>query len=265
MFRFVRLLACALLASAASAAELPDLTAASLLDSERFWPYRVALTRAWQPEGREAPLAAGTPGVLIRVEPRGIARVDFSADGKHPVPIEATDLVESANRIRRGELPKQLPNFVHAIRSRLVDPGADTLKGLAPERITGSPGFLCVFADPAAADFETLVASVAPLRERHGVATLFFPQGSYADAGVRERLRALEWKVPFVYDFLSEPYTRTLVDEGAAMPAVLLQTDEGRLVYLGGTDSDDVKALAAALDTEFGARSTAAAEVGAAR
>jgi hypothetical protein len=265
MFRFARLLACALLASAAGAAELPDLTAASLLDSERFWPYRVALTRAWQPEGREAPLAAGTPGVLIRVEPRGVARVDFSADGKHPVPIEATDLVENANRIRRGELPKQFPNFVHAIRSRLVDPDADTLKGMVPEALTGRPGFLCVFADPGAADFEALVASLAPLRERHGVVSLFFPQGSHADAGVRERLRALEWKVPFLYDFLSEPYTRTLIDEGTPMPALLLQTDEGRLVYLGGAGAGDVKALGAALDTAFGARPTAAAEVGAAR
>jgi hypothetical protein len=265
MLRSARLLACALLASAAGAAELPDLTAASLLDSERFWPYRVTLTRAWQPEGRQAPLAAGTPGVLIRVEPRGVARVDFSADGKHPVPIGATDLVESANQIRRGELSKPLPNFVHAIRSRLIDPEADTLKGLAPERLTGIPGFLCVFADPAAADFETLVTSVAPLRERHGVVTLLFPQGSHADGGVRERLRALEWKVPFVYDFLSEPYTRTLIDEHTPMPVLLLQTDEGRLVYLGGAGVDDVQALGAALDTAFGSRPIAEAGVGVAR
>src|SRR6266478_2577980 len=74
--------------------------AANLLDHEKLWPYRVTLTHAWQPPGGSAALVAGTVGVLIRVEPGGVARIDFSSDGKYEVPIEKTDLVENANRIQ---------------------------------------------------------------------------------------------------------------------------------------------------------------------
>jgi len=247
----------------ATAAEMPAVTAASLFENERLWPYRVTLIEPWQPADREEPLKVGSSGVLIRVEPRGVARIDFSAEGKRQVPIERTDLVESANRIRRGELAKQAPNFVHAIATRLVDSASGTLAGLSPEAIAGRPGFLCVFTDPDDEAFEALAVALAPLRDRHGVVTVLFPQGTHPDARTRERLRSLGWTVPFLYDFLSEPYTRTLIDESTTMPAVLLQTDEGRVVYQGGLRADDVQELTAALDAAFGSAPVPAVATGA--
>lgn len=232
-------------------AEDSAVTAANLLDRERFWPFRIALTEAWQPAGRETPLRAGSTGVVIRVESSGTARIDFSSDGKYEVPIEKTDLVANANRIRRGELAKAQPNFVYTISTRLVDSGSDSLVGFEPDVVADRPGFLCVFADPSAEEFEHLARALATLRDRHGVLTILFPQGSHPDATTRERLRALEWTVPFVYDFLSEPYTRTLLAENTPLPALLLQTDEGRVLHRDAARPSAVPALTAALDAAF--------------
>lgn len=255
------LLATPQLLAAERGASRPDaLTAADLTTSERFWPYRVALVEAWQPEGGVKPLRAGTSGVLIRVEATGLARIDFAKAGKYAVPVEKTDLLANANRIRRGELEKAEPNFIHAIAPRLVDSAAATMVALGPEATAPRPGFLCVFADPDAPGFEALAAALAPLRDRHGVMTLLFAQGAHPDARTRDRLRALEWTVPFVYDFLSEPYTTTLLAGGTPMPALLLQTSEGRLVFQGPATPEVVPALTTALDQAFSTASVSSPE-----
>ncbi len=234
-------------------AEAAAVTEANLFANERFWPYRVALTAPWQPPGREQLLPAGSTGVLIRVERPGAARIDFSADGKYEVPVGRTDLVESANRIRTGELAKDAPNFTWAIATRLVDSDADELVALSPEEVAQHRGFLCVFVDPDEEAFEAIAAGLAPLRERDGVLTILFAQGRHPSAELRERLRALDWRIPFVYDFLSEPYTRTLLPEETPLPHLLLQTDEGRVVFQGSWRADVVPELGAALDAAFGA------------
>src|SRR5262245_28318631 len=77
----------------------PPVTAKNLLASERFWPYHVALPKAWKPPGSQQALPAGTRGVLIRVEREGLARVDFGRDGLVEVPVDATDLVAQAERV----------------------------------------------------------------------------------------------------------------------------------------------------------------------
>lgn len=226
-------------------------TAENLLRSERYWPYRVALTQPLSIPGREAPLPAGFTGVLIRVEESGLPRIDFSSRGKLEVPLEKTDLLERANRIRTGSLEKLEPNFIHAIKSRMLDPEPDTLSPLALEASSGRPGFLCVFADPAAPGFDELARALTPLRDRHQVMTILFAQGEHPDPELRDRLRALGWTVPFLYDFLSEPYTRTLVPDGTAWPWWMLQTAEGRVVEQGPWRANTAD-LVAALDAEFG-------------
>jgi len=193
-------------------------TEQNLLSSERFWPYRVGLTRPWPRVGGSKALTPGLRGVLIRVEASGSARIDFGRDGRYEVPVGATDLVERANQIRRGELPKPAPNFVLAIGPRLVDSASPALRPFG-FRAAGEPrGFLAVFADPAAKDFVDLAKALAPLRERDGVLTILFPQGEHPDAQVREQLRALGWPVPFLYDHLAEAYTPTLLPETTPVP-----------------------------------------------
>jgi hypothetical protein len=205
-------------------------TAQNLLASERFWPYQVALARPWRPPGRSEPLAPGMPGVLIRVEESGVARIDFGRDGLHEVPVEATDLVEGANRVRRGELEKLAPNFVLDVGPRLADPSADALRLLGLRAAAAHEAFLCVFADPGAAGFAELAGALAPLRERSGLLTVLFAQGEHPDERLREQLRALAWPVPFVLDHLAEPYTRSLLPERMPPPALLLVSPEGRVL-----------------------------------
>jgi len=245
------------LSGPARAADLPPhvaadpsaavVTAQNLLASDRFWPYRVTLAAPLERPGA-APLAAGETGVLIRVEDGAVARVDFGRDGLYDVPIAKTDLVASANRVRTGELEKVAPHFVLAIGPRLIDPVARKAPDLGA--LSEQRAFLAFFADPEAPDFAAQVRALAPLRERAGVATIFFPQGHHPDAEVIARLETLGWLVPFVRDHLSEAYTRTLLDDGVHPPAVVLQTNEGRVLVQRAWSADVGDALAAALDAK---------------
>lgn len=226
-------------------------TEQNLLASERFWPYQIAATEVLPPVADRQPVQAGNVGVLIRVEASGAARVDFGRDGLHEVPVARTDLVERANRIRTGEAEKLAPNFLLAIGPRLVDSAADSLRPLPYAAVAEQRGFLSVFADPGSKTFAALAAALAPLEKRHGVATILLPQGEHPDARVRERLRSLGWTVPFVYDHLAEAYTRSLLEAEAALPAVMLQTREGRVLFQSRWKAGVASELSAALDAAF--------------
>jgi hypothetical protein len=231
-------------------------TEQSLLASERFWPYQLAATATLPPAGDRQPVQPGDVGVLIRVEASGVARVDFGRDGLHEVPIARTDLVERANRIRKGELEKLAPNFLLAIGPRLVDSASDALRPLPYAVVAEQRGFLCVFADPGSNTFAALAAALAPLQQRHGVATILLPQGEHPDARVREQLRSLEWTVPFGYDHLAEAYTRSLLQAGTPLPAVMLQSREGRVLFQSSWKAGVASELRAALDAAFASAST---------
>ncbi len=238
--------------------DAPVVTPENLLASERFWPYQVALVERWKPEARERPLDAGARGVLVRVEESGRARIDFGRDGQHVVPVGVTDLLERANRIRRGEEGKMGPNFAVAIGSKLLDPRAERMAAFGLPATMQRPGFLCVFADPGAASFVELAAALAPLRDRHGVLTVLFPEGQHPDEKLAERLRSLGWPVPFLFDFLAESYTQTLLSAKAPLPAVLLQTNEGRLLFQGRWTPEVAGELRAAIDHAFAPAGTTA-------
>ena len=226
-------------------------TAATLFSAERFWPYQVALTKD------------GSVGVLIRVEDGSLARIDFGRDGLRDVPVADTDLVTRANRVRLGELEKIAPNFVLAIGSRLVDSSGPKLAPYSLETLAVKAGYLCVFADPSAPDFAEIAKALAPLSERHGVTTILFPQGRVSDASIREKLQSLGWPVPFVYDHLSEAYTRTLLPAKLAPPAVMLQTKEGRVLLAGAFRADFVPKLTTSLDAAFEGTKTTGPPAGA--
>lgn len=232
---------------------VPAVGEEDLLDHERFWPYHVSLVRAWQPPGAAQPLAEGSLGVLIRVEDGGVLRADFGRNGVHRLPIAATDLVKQANLVRSGEQGKLAPNFVLAIGPRLIDPAAASIRPLGLRAASEPRGFLCVFADPRAEGFAELASALRSVSDGQRVATLLFPHGDLADLEVRERLRAVHWPVPFVYDQFAEPYTRSLLDDGTPLPALTLQTREGRLLFQGAYRPDVLPALSAALARGFGA------------
>jgi hypothetical protein len=242
----LRWLAFALLLAACSSSVDDGVTDANLLENEQWWPYRVRIREPWPAPGREEPLPIGMTGVLIRVEPSGKPRIDFGKVGKYEIPPGMTDIADRANEIRLGKAPKEAPNFTYAIRSRMVDASGDAVKPLDAERVT-QRDFLCVYADPDAASFEALARALTPLATRDGVMTILFPQGKHEDEAVRRRLHALEWKVPFLYDFLSEPYTRTLLPDGTPFPYVMLQTAEGRVLLQGAWNPE----LVAKLDAEL--------------
>ena len=236
----------------AADANAAPVTERNLLASERFWPYQVALVRPWRPAGRSEALVPGVAGVLIRVESGGDARIDFGRDGLYEVPVGLTDLVENANRIRRGELDKLASNFLLDIGPRLMDSGADSLRPFELRAAAARSGFLCVFADPTAEGFTALATVLAPLRDRDRVLTILFPQGDHPDVQLREQLRALGWPVPFVMDHLAEAYASSLLPDGAAPPALMLVTREGRVLFQRRFEPGVVPEASAALDQAFG-------------
>jgi hypothetical protein len=224
-------------------------TEANLLASERFWPYHVGLTAPWKPADRDSAPPVGVNGVLLRVEEGGIAHIDFGRDGRFEVPVGVTDLVERANRIRRGELEKSAPNYVLAVGPRLLDPSHPMIPTYPFPRVLDHRYFLAVFADPMSSDFPGLAAALAPLRERGDLLTILFPQGGHPVPEVRDRLVALQWEVPFVRDYLVGPYTRSqLGGDPLALPCTMLHTAEGRVLHrtLGAVPS--VQDVTAALD-----------------
>jgi hypothetical protein len=225
-------------------------TADNLLESERFWPYRLSLRRTWKPADGDRLIASGSTGVLIRVEEGGSARVDFGRDGIHDVPVGETDLVESANRIRTGELDKQAPNFVLSMGPRLLDPAAEPLAAFPLLDAYGQRAFLTVFGDLK--QLAAMAPTLAPLAGRRGVLTILLPQGEHPNAQVREELRRIGWAVPFVYDHLAEAYTPSLLPSNLEPPAVVLQTAEGRVLFASRWGTDVGARLAAALEAEVG-------------
>jgi len=255
--RGLRLLLAILLAISTlskAGAQAPDssaLTEANLLANERYWPYHVKLVDPWKPAASEQLLRAGTRGVLIRVEASGLARIDFGRWGLHDVPVVKTDLLASANRIRSGELSKGQANFVTAIGPRLLDSAATPVKLFDVDQTARQRGFLCVFADPNAEGFSELAQALSPLRARDGVLTILFPQSGASDGQIAERLRALKWTVPFVFDRLAEPYAETLLPAKTPPPALLLQTNEGRLILSSTWTQAVLPRLTAALEEAF--------------
>jgi len=232
----------------AADASAPAVAPQNLLESERFWPYQVDLVRAWRPAGASEPLAAGTRGVLIRVEDAGLARIDFGRAGLYEVPVAETDLVARANQVRTGALEKEAANFVLAIGPRLLDATSPMLRTLPFREVARYREFLCVFADPGGAGFAELARALAPLGERSGVLTILFAQGRIENGILFEQLRALGWTPAFVHDHLAEAYTQTLLPEPLPLPTLLLQTDEGRVLFQGRWQGALPPALAAALD-----------------
>jgi hypothetical protein len=186
--------------------------------------------------------------VLIRVEPSGQARIDFGRHGLHEVPVVETDLVKEANRVRTGALEKVAANFVLAIGPRLLDATAQAPRAFPFRDVTGYRDFLCVFADPAAKGFDALAKALAPLGTRSDLLTILFPQGKVDDGELAGRLRGLGWTPALVHDHLAEAYTATLLRDPKAMPALLLQTGEGRALFEGRWAGEVPAGLAAALD-----------------
>lgn len=223
-------------------------SASNLLEFERFWPFQAGVREPWKPPGGGKTLDPRFPGVLVRVEAGGRARIDFGRDGIHDVPLERSDVVDRANRVRLGLEAKQAPNFLYMVGPRLLDAGGERPRPFPYLEAVAYERFLLVFANVTDADFPKLVESLRPVAERDDLLTLVFPQGRVSDSDVRERLRAASWHVPFLYDHLSEGYTTTLLEAGTRPPAVMLVSDEGRLIHQGSWSPRSRAELLSALE-----------------
>jgi hypothetical protein len=251
---FFRLLLCALAAlplQASRAADEPSITAETLLENEASWPLHVELTETWTPPGSDVLLKAPKPGVLLRVEEGGVARIDFAAGGVHDVPISKTDIVARANAVRAGTRLKGGPLFVVLVGPRLLGGKRNALEVVDLNETTEGRGFLCVFADPSGPGFSDLVEALRPLEGRYGVQTILFPLGEHLDAKVLATLQANDWPVAFVMDGYADLYGPMLLEE-ASFPRVMLVTREGRMLFEQGWGAEAGRAIEVAIARRFG-------------
>ncbi len=226
----------------------PEVTAENLFEQESFWPYQVMLTEEFHPEGAERPFKRRHVAVLVRVEPSGLLRMDFADKGRHRVPLEKTNALEMANQIRTGVEPKLGPNYVLAIGPRLIDPSREPLLPFSLDDTYAAHLFLNVYLDPDQPGFEEIAKALAPISARPGLQTVLFPQGRHRGVKLAKRLRELGWTVPFLYDPYSEPYTRSRLGDDEPMPALTVETPNGRLLFKQAWGPAVVPSLSALLD-----------------
>jgi hypothetical protein len=209
------------------------ITQATVYENERYWPAIVALTKEWLPPGETKPLKTQYRGTLVRVEADGRVRIDFGRHGRHETPMDHTDLVQRANEVRLGTRTKLAPNFVLRVGNSLVDSSSRPLRPHSLDKIAGASGYLCIFADPRAANFPILAQQLAALEGVNGVRAVFFPQSVVRDdlEFVHERLETLSWHVAFMYPQLSGSYTLSLLGEVPERPRALLISPEGRVLH----------------------------------
>lgn len=240
-------------ALAGDAAATP-VTYENLYWREAYWPYHVEMTAPWKPEGFEGERLGWGIGVLVRVEPEGDLRVDFGQFGKYRVPARVTDVVEEANRIRLGERPKDEPNFVLAAINKLVNTTSDPVRYLKPQDIREVRAYLVVAADPASEDFPEIATALADMDDRPDVMPVLLPQGRHRDDDVLARCKEAGWTHPFAYSRYAEAFKRSIFDEEASLPSVMLQSPEGRVLYTSRWFEGTADAIAKAIDEQLGAR-----------
>ena len=210
------------------------ITSENLFQNERYWPYHVILEEAWKPRGFQGESFAweqGTVGVLVRVEPGGLLRVDFGRFGVHEVPISATTVLERANQIQRGERSKAAPNFVVAVIRRCL-----SLEGSPPQYWTAASvaevdRFVLVAGEPGSESLRRRLKKLTPLAEDKGTAFVLLPHGSHRmDPAVIEKARSDGWPGCVVHSRFSDAYRHSIFGEDAERTAAIIQTPEGRIL-----------------------------------
>ncbi len=216
---------------AAAQPHAPAVTAANLVENERFWPHQIALTRDWKPDGWEGDFGWGF-GVLLRVDPSRGVRVDFSRFGKHWIPVDATDVVERANAVRLGADHKFAPNLVLALGNRLLDPTGRELAEIREDPLD-QRAFVLVFADPRATDFAALALDLAVVDAPDDVLVVLLAQGGHADAHVYKACFDAGFRGAFLFDRFVTAYSEGYVDRALERPFIQVATPEGRLLWEG--------------------------------
>ncbi len=219
----------------------PVLTAGNLYRHDRYWPYHVQLRDGFAELGRDQPYGWGF-GVLLRVEDARSVRIDFGAPGKYTLPIDATDVVERARAVQRGEEEKTMPNLYRALAPRLLDPGGDLLENEPLARIEAHD-FLLVLSRVESDDLAEIGERIAPLDGQHGLRVVLFATGGRGDDQVFKRLHEIGWRAPFLRTTLVEAFTKGYFSESRPAPWILLLNEEGRVLFDSPWQEDTMRRL----------------------
>jgi len=218
----------------------------NLYERELYWPPNVLMTDIWKPEGFEGDRIYGS-GTLIRVEPSGELWLRFPQRfGTRRVPARVTNVIDEANRIRRGEVRKALPNFVMMAANKLVLPG--NRGSVNPFGVKGVEQYLLVSADPMSEAFAEIASALEPIVARGDVLVVLFPQGAHDNDDVLARCEEVGWASPFLYSLYVRGFTAAYFGDDMEPPSLILQTPNGRRIHQTGWREDALAGLTEAVE-----------------
>ena len=233
--------------------EMQAVDAENLYLREAYWPSIVLIDRAWQPPEATEPPTRYRQGTLVRVRENGDVRIDFSSAGKFWVPVEATDAVERAESIRRGEQAKVGPNLARMLGNRLLD-AREARPIPYREAIGRFDELVLVYVDPLSEDFERIAQALKALHiEEERAVFVLLPRGNHRTATVLGRALQVGWPGAYVARRYVEAYTEALLEDGDASKAMVQRlTPEGRLLYQAEWHQGAQAAIELALGVEDG-------------
>lgn len=202
----------------------------------KFWPTLVNTVKEIDLEvksGRAATISEGTRAVVIRLEPSGQLLVDFGREGIHLVDPSATNFVELSHAVANGKIDKLYGIMAGMIAQRLTIPTeSGELLPYSFKTVNESDYFMLAYIEDDAGQFRVLSdfqKTSSELLKSTATTFLLMPTFDYRNKELSARLHAAGVRVPFMYDYLVKPYTKTMSHK--PQPPALIVTDaNGRIL-----------------------------------
>lgn len=210
-----------------------DLTSQSLPAHSDFWPPKIHLTG--DVETRTGTFSTGQRGVLLRIEGNpAIAVVDFGRDGIHEVPLDQTDALATARRIKDGEEPKPLPNYLSMLGPPKLFRAVEGKMKAIPLHETGDwKGFLFLYLPVEDLDwtaFAGLLEENKDLVRKTGLQPLLLPLSRIKDAELFQKLKEYSLPVAVMHDFLGFSFLNALAHQPGDGPLFVATDLNGKVI-----------------------------------
>ena len=216
------------------AVEAPlDLISESLPGHSDFWPPKIHLTE--DVETRKGTLSAGQRGVLLRIEGGpAIAVVDFGRDGIHEVPLDKTDALATARRIKDGEKDKPLPNYLSMLGPpKLFHAVEGKMKAISLHETGDWKGFFLLYLSVEDLDWAALAGLLQENKDlirKTGLQPLLLPLSRVEDAELFQKIREHSLPVAVMHGFLGFSFLNALAHHPGDGPLFVATDLNGKIL-----------------------------------
>lgn len=199
-----------------------------------YWPEFVVLENEITSPRTGRKIAAGTRGVLIRVED-GEVVVDFGRNGVAVVSIDSTDLREQI-ALRETQGPRLTGIFAERMHNKFFWSNRPKNPQCLLQDFAAYEYFLLIYADVDGADWPAVVEAASLLGKNDAIRSRLLPvvlPFDQTEAAVIEGLRSeatAGLEIPVMFHFLAKSYFKTLHHQVSDQTTLALIDQNGRLV-----------------------------------